>query len=161
MFQVGDEVVYPPYGAGFVSAIEEKCIQGKQEKYYVINLILDDLSVSLPLHRLSHKNIRSVMNFKELSYVFSSLVPVHTDIKMYPLHQKQKFYEKILLEGDIQLIAKILQALVQKKRESGLNQSEREIYSKYFNMIVSEIMIIKKLILQDAENLLYELCENK
>ncbi|MDE5416032.1 CarD family transcriptional regulator [Alkalihalobacterium chitinilyticum] len=161
MFQVGDEVVYPPYGAGYVIAIEEKTIQDEKEKFYVIELLLNELNVTLPFNLVNKRNIRSVLSFRDLSDVFTNLIHDKTEVSLFPLHQKLKKYENILIKGEMTPIAKVIQALVRKKVKSSLNSTERELYNKYFNMVVSEIMISKKILTEEAETLLYKMCKDE
>ncbi|WP_216831362.1 CarD family transcriptional regulator [Alkalihalobacterium elongatum] len=161
MFQVGDEIVYPPYGAGYVIAIEEKSIQDEKEKFYVFDLLLNELNVALPFRLVSKRNVRSVMSFGDLNDIFGNLVNANSKVSLFPLHKKLKQYENVLIKGDMESIAVIMQALVRKKIKSSLNSTERELYNKFHNMVVSEIMISKNILLDEAEALLYQMCEDE
>ena len=51
MFQVGEKIAYPMYGAGTITDIVEKEVLGEIHKYYDVNLPHSKMTVLIPLKR--------------------------------------------------------------------------------------------------------------
>ena len=49
MFQVGEKIAYPMYGAGTITDIVEKEVLGEIHKYYDVNLPHSKMTVLIPV----------------------------------------------------------------------------------------------------------------
>ncbi|MDQ0256419.1 CarD family transcriptional regulator [Evansella vedderi] len=157
MFNIGDQVVYPPYGAGYILSIEEKRFIDKKEMYHVIELLCEDLSVFVPSKQLSSKNIRFALGIQGMKNELSTINVKEYNLSVHPINKKVNYYEKILLTGSIKSTFGIMAAILQKKRRERLNQTERELYTKFYNFLLSEIIVTEKVNQQKAETLLDKL----
>ncbi len=148
MFQIGDAVVYPPYGAGYVKDIvEEENIAKEQETYYMIEFLLTDMSILVPS---DSKKFRSVNSKAALKKALTAANDKDFEKKFPSNKNRMKEYEKILIEGDLQSVSNIWNILFEKKSQNGLNQMERDVYQKVEEMLVSEIMVVNNYSLEDA-----------
>lgn len=153
MFQIGDAVVYPPYGAGYVKDIvEEENIEKEQETYYMIEFLLTDMSILVPSNS---KRFRLVNSKDELKKALQTTYDKEIAKKLPTNKNRMKEYEKILLEGELQSVTNIWNILFEKKNQNGLNQMERDVYQKVEEMLVSEIMVVNNFSLEDAREWLH------
>ena len=59
MYEVGDKIVYPMYGAGVIESIEEKEILGEKKKYYVMKMPFGEMRLMIPINKAYSIGIRS------------------------------------------------------------------------------------------------------
>ena len=62
MYNVGDKIVYPSYGAGVIEAIEEKVIHGEKHKYYAVAMPGSSVKMLLPVERCDELCVRYVIS---------------------------------------------------------------------------------------------------
>ena len=72
MYNIGDKIVYPMYGAGVIEAIEEKEILGVTQKYYVMKMPMGDMKVMIPMLNVEEIGIRNIIDGTEADNVFES-----------------------------------------------------------------------------------------
>ena len=60
MFGVGDTVFYPMHGIGQVDSIEERCVRGVKDTYYVLSFCAEGLKVLLPVSRAADAGLRQL-----------------------------------------------------------------------------------------------------
>lgn len=145
-------MVYPPYGAGYVSAIEEQSFTNRKEIYHVIKLLFEELSVFVPSKMLSSRNVRLALDLQGMKKQISN--DVTFDFSTRPINKNIKHYENILLTGNIALTISVMTAILNKKISERLNQTEREFYTKLYGIVLSEIMVSERVKKRDAEKLL-------
>ena len=61
MYHIGDKVVYPVHGAGWVEAIENREIAGRSRNYYVLNLPFNSLRIMVPQEEAEKVGLRDLM----------------------------------------------------------------------------------------------------
>ena len=50
MYNIGDKIVYPMYGAGVIESIEERVVLGKKQSYYIMKMTLtSEMTVMIPM----------------------------------------------------------------------------------------------------------------
>lgn len=145
MYQIGDAVVYPPYGAGYVRDI----VKEENTKYYTIELLLMQMKISVPS---SSNKFRLANSEAELKKAFSSTKNIKIANNLPSNKKRMEAYEQILIEGDLESVISIWNILFEKKNQNGLNQLERDVYQKVEEMLVSEIMIASNLTLDRAKD---------
>ena len=59
MFNIGDKVIHPAYGAGSIVDIAEKQIGDEQRTYYVIELLMQTGTLMVPVTRANDFGLRS------------------------------------------------------------------------------------------------------
>jgi hypothetical protein len=58
MYEVGDKIVYPMYGAGIVEKIEEREILGSVRRYYIMKISTGTMNVMVPVENSEEIGIR-------------------------------------------------------------------------------------------------------
>ena len=64
MFQIGEKVVYPMYGAGVVENIEQDFHGTKLEMYYIIQIPKNNLKIRLIANKSEQLGVRALANKK-------------------------------------------------------------------------------------------------
>lgn len=159
MFQIGDAVVYPPYGGGYIRAVEEKVFLDKKETYHVIEFLLSrELNVYVPSKLLSEKNIRPALTKEQIQAVISNLNLLdESSLKIISITNQRYNNSSVQLTADIETTLSTFMTLRKKQQDDKLNQAEKNVYSKCHNMLVSELMASENMDEKEAENVLKEL----
>lgn len=162
MFEVGDAVVYPPYGGGYIRAIEEKEFLDKKETYHVIEFLLSkELNVYVPSKLLAKKNIRYALTKDELQEKIEELELNDKDcIGMNSKPGQRNINSSKLASADIETTLNTFMTLRKKRNKDKLNQSERNVYSKCHTLLVSEIMASEHVSEKEGEAILKNLLKD-
>ena len=62
MFQIGDKVVHPMYGAGVVDSVVQKTVEGVVRDYYILKLPNRSMVVMVPTENCEEIGVRPVVN---------------------------------------------------------------------------------------------------
>ena len=156
MFNIGDKIVYPMHGAGIIVALEEKEILGKKRKYYIMKMPMSDMKVMIPTDNVEDIGIRQIIDNEEIETVLAVLADDETNMSQNWNRRYRANMDKIK-SGDIYEIAGVVRNLVLRDREKGLSTGERKMLNNAKQMLVSEMVLVKEIEHDDAENLIEEI----
>ncbi|WP_095407455.1 CarD family transcriptional regulator [Pseudobacillus wudalianchiensis] len=153
LFQTGDKVFYPMYGAGIVEAIEEKEIQGKTQEYCVITIPLSKMNVMIPVKVIEKSRIRSITSktvAKDILFDF------HHEVSDCSLSWKERLKRNTekMKTGEMQDTAEVVRDLLNYEKEKPLNSSEKQMLDRARRILISELTMIKDISESEAANLL-------
>lgn len=153
MYNVGDKIVYPSYGAGIIEAIEEKVIHGEKHKYYAIAVPGSSVRMLLPVDRCDELCVRTVISVDDAKKVLECFrdTPVPDDTTW---NKRQRENMLKIRSGDIFEILSVLKGLMYRERLKGVSTSERKILSSVKQMIVSELILSGIADRENIENIL-------
>lgn len=155
MFNIGDKVVYPMHGAGVIESIEEKEILGSKNKYYIMRMPIEDMSVMIPIDHIEALGIRTVVDQNSAKRVFEILSQDPTEMnKIWTKRYREN--EKIIKNGDVFEISEIVRNLIFLDRAKKLSLGEKKILTNARNILVSELMLALEIDNGKAESLLEE-----
>lgn len=143
MFNIGDKVVYPMHGAGTITKIEEKELNGQMVKYLVLQMIVSEMTIMIPDSKAEMVGLRMVGNDKVLAGVEDILTsdePVAEPVMNW--NKRSNMYLEQLKTSDLQKIAKVVQTLMQKERTKKISTGERRILNTGKQILLSELAII-------------------
>ena len=60
MFNVGDKIVYPMYGAGIIEGMEEKIIDGENKLYYILRIPVGNLKITISVKKADTLGLREI-----------------------------------------------------------------------------------------------------
>ena len=66
MFNVGDRVVYPMYGAGVIEGIETRDVDGQELSYYVLHIPIGDLKILISKSKADVLGLRALNSAEEV-----------------------------------------------------------------------------------------------
>lgn len=143
MFNIGDKVVYPMHGAGTVAKIEEKELNGQLVQYLVLQMIVSDMTIMIPVNKAELVGLRKVGNKRMLADVEEILKSDEpTNEPAMNWNKRSNMYLEQLKTSDIQKVAKVVQTLIQKERTKKISTGERRILNTGKQILLSELAII-------------------
>ena len=60
MFAMGDRVVYPLHGGAIIKDIEAHIQDGETVKYYILQMLFDNMTVSVPVENAEKLGLRYI-----------------------------------------------------------------------------------------------------
>lgn len=142
LFQVGDNIVYPMHGAGIIKAIEEKEILGKEQEYYVIEMLIGKMQVMIPAGKLMSLKIRPVTDIDDMKQIASTFQDGESD-KLLPWKQRYKINMDKIKTGKLNKIVEVVRDLMRMRELDGLNTSEKKMLDDAHEFLISELELIE------------------
>lgn len=148
MFHVGEKVVYPMHGAGIVESIEDREVFGMKKKCYIIKMILGEVKVIIPIDNSEAIGIRSIGSCCDYQKVLDILSG--PCIKMDERWNKRfRENELKLKNGNIHEIAEIVNYLAHMSKWGKLSTGEKKMFFSAYQILLSELALIKNLNYKD------------
>jgi CarD family transcriptional regulator len=141
MFVIGDLIYFPVFGAGYVASIEDKKIHGEISKYYVINFVINKMSILIPVFSEEAKKIRRAVSLEEYVDVLQILMSPNLPLSC-KWSERQRYYNDSIKAGDIFILSSILRDINGLSKSKKLSKSEAKIYREVLNMVGSEISLV-------------------
>lgn len=153
MYKIGDKIVYSVHGAGTIVDIKDIEILGDEKSYYILQLPINNIQISIPVDEADHAVIRPVITKEEGKKVAEVLRSEKTE--MSP-NWGQRYRENLeaIKTGDIYEIADIVRNLTLLDMTKGLSASEKKMLSNSKRVLVSELVIIGALDKEEASDMI-------
>ena len=158
MFNVGDKVVYPMYGAGIIESIEEKEILGEIRKYYVMRMPVGDMKVMIPISNVQNIGLRDVVDETLINHVMDNMRNEEPDVSINWNQRYRANMDKVK-SGDIFKVAEVVRSLMLREREKGLSTGERKMLENAKQILVSEFVLVKEIDELEALGIISELID--
>lgn len=150
MFHVGEKVAYPMHGAGIVESIEDREVFGMKKKCYIIKMVLGDIRVIIPIDNSEAIGIRNIGSFSDYQKVIEILSG--PCVKMDERWSKRFRENELKLKGgNIYEIAEIINYLANMIKCGKLSTGEKKMLFSAYQILVSELALIKNLSYEDME----------
>lgn len=155
MYKVGDRIVYPMHGAGTIIGIEKKEILGEESMYYIMKMPIANIRISIPVDNIDSIGIRPVMSVEDGKKVMDILRQESTAMSS---NWSQRYRENLenLKTGDPFEIAEIVRNLQIRDMEKGLSSSEKKMLNSSKRMLISELIIIGSMTVEEAQDMIDE-----
>ena len=147
LLRVGDKAVYPGYGVGKITAIEDKDVLGSRLTFYSMQIMDSGTKIMIPKNRIKTVGVRPVASQKEAKEVVSLIKnkkakSESTKINISKNWQKrhQSYIDKIKT-GSIYEIATVIRDLKNLEAEKELSYGEKKMMTKAKNILYSELSI--------------------
>ena len=138
MFRIGDKIVHPLHGAGVIEDIVERTIDDQTAQYYALKLLLDDVTLFLPVDSCEKLGIRPVCSRAAAEGFLKQLDDVaRSEDKGW----NQRYRENMLhiRSGDLVEVAQVIKNLAERERERGLSTGEKKMLVSARQILDSEI----------------------
>ena len=136
-FKIGEHVVYPLQGVGVIKDIRERVVRDVPVLYYVIYIDMSDMTVSIPVEKVSESGVRAIVSqddaVKALESISSKYEPVSGDWKA-----RYQMNVDLIKEGSIFSIAKVVQGLYHRSKIKELPVQERKLYDNALSLLIDE-----------------------
>ena len=148
-YKVKDYVVYPKHGVGQILSVSAKKIGGIDVQCYDIKFEKDKAIGLLPINKQSHLRPLSTINQVNKSI---SILKGKPKIKRSMWSRRAQEYEQKITSGKIYDLAEVVRDL-NKGDDIMIDQSysERQLFEKAYERIISEFQIILNLSLENTQ----------
>ncbi len=148
-YKVKDYVVYPKHGVGQILSVSAKKIGGIDVQCYDIKFEKDKAIGLLPINKQSHLRPLSTINQVNKSI---SILKSKPKIKRSMWSRRAQEYEQKITSGKIYDLAEVVRDL-NKGDDIMIDQSysERQLFEKAYERIISEFQIVLNLSLENTQ----------
>ena len=155
MFKIGDKIVYPNHGAGVIDSIEKKEFLGEEKEYFILEMPIGSMEISIPISNIDKMNIREVIAKEEGDEVLKILDESPTEMSSN-WNVRYRENQEILKTGDIFQIAEMVRNLAILDKEKGLSTTEKKLLNRARRIMASELVMAGSLEKQKAEEMIDE-----
>ena len=154
MYKIGDRIAHPLHGAGTISAIESRRINGTNRDYYLMHIPVGDMTVMIPTETCTIIGIRPVIDAERAEAILDSI----PEIEVSDNSNWNKRYRENMLRiksGDLLEVAAVIKSLVYRDNERGLSTGERKMLHSAKQILISEIVLAQQASYDEVEQRLY------
>lgn len=161
MFQIGDVVVYPMYGAGVIESIEEKKVLKERHSYYIMKMPICDMMIMIPVDKSEEIGVRYIIDEHTANDVVKHFsMPVGDVIENWNKRYRNNL-ERIRT-GNVFEVLEVVKSLLLRDRLKGLSTGERKMMNNAKQILISELVLALHISGDEIENMLLKsVDENK
>lgn len=145
-------------GAGVIEAIEEHKVLGKEQKYYVIRLLIGGMRAMIPVDSSKRIGLRLIIDKNRVARVINILKggksPVISDWKERYATNLEK-----LKSGSIYKVAEVVRSLSWQNQKKGLSSGEQKLFNNACQLIVGELSYVQNKTLRQTNTMLEKILE--
>ncbi|WP_457638453.1 CarD family transcriptional regulator [Oceanithermus sp.] len=151
-FKVGDPVVYPAQGGGYIREIAERKVMGEVNTYYVIELIRKPGTIMVPVEKATELGLRPPLRGQELEELLRALGEARDLASGWPARQRE--IGRALSESDPLELARMLASMHKRHLNRPLSGTEHQQYRELIGILSEELALAGSGDLREAEDLL-------
>jgi CarD family transcriptional regulator len=155
MYKIGDKIVYPMHGAGEIVGLEDKEIFGKVSSYYILDMPIGGMKVSLPVDSVETIGVRRIISTNEADELLEEFSNYEVEETTNWNKRYRENMEKIK-SGSIKSVAHVVKTLMVRDSDKGLSTGERKMLSSAKQILLSELILVKGISADMAEDLINE-----
>lgn len=140
-FAVGDKVVHPYHGPGIITSVEQKEFMEGEERYYVIEIPDQGLTLHIPQHRMSITGVRPAVSDEQLRQVLDSLRGKPEQLPGDHKERQELVWEK-LKTGESSQVAETVRDLMWHQQQAHLTKKDTEYLDRARKMLAAEMALI-------------------
>ena len=145
MFKVGDNAIYPAHGVAIIKRIEEKTVGGKDKRFYVLQVVDNQMTIMVPTDNASAVGLREIIPEKEVNKVYGILKDRNVKIDNTTWNRRYREYMEKIKTGSVYEIAEVLRNLFILRHTKDLSFGERKMLDQAKHLLVKEISLAKSL----------------
>ena len=159
MFQIGEKIIYPMYGAGVIESIEQDFHGTKMEMYYIIQIPKNNLKIRLIANKSEQLGVRAVANKEEVE---KALEYVGTKKIVMPENWSLRYKDNLekLKTGKLDMVTEVVKNLDEREKRKKLSSIEKKLLNTAKQIVLSEIICSYEIDTEKAEELLANLVLN-
>ena len=151
-FKKDDIVIYPQHGACKVKGKKKHDFfgTGKKEEYLILETIINEMTLQVPMSKLDEVGVRPPVNAEELDDLVQVLSKPDPRV---PSNWSRRFknHQEKLKSGDVYQVAEVVRNLAARDRDSALSAAEKTMYDRARINLISEISPALKVSTDAAE----------
>ena len=137
-FKIGDMAVYPAHGVGVIKRIESREIGGRQQDFYVLQIIASGATLMVPTNATERAGMRGLISNKEIENVYC-ILKGEGRVNQTTWNRRFREFNEKLRTGSVSDIAEVLRDLNSLKTTKDLSFGEKKMLDKARTLIVAEI----------------------
>jgi CarD family transcriptional regulator len=137
-FQLGEKLIYPNHGVATVENISSRAFAGQFERYYLLRLTYNSLTVMVPFSHVGELRLRKVTRNGEMARVLSFLAEGRC--RRYQ-DWKDRFKENSekMRDGSLLAVAEVLKSLLILQAQKPLSFREKKMLDRARHMLITEL----------------------
>ena len=143
MFKKGDMAVYPTHGVGVIEAVEEKALADKKQKFYIMRILGNGMTIMIPTKNADSVGLREVISESQVSKVYKILKKKDIEIDSQTWNRRYREYVDKIKTGSIFEVAGVLRDLFLLRLDKDLSFGERRMLDTARNLLIKELSIVK------------------
>ncbi len=141
MYAIGDKIVYPMHGTGYIEKIENKQIGENNADYYTIHIINGNIKLCLPVENKAEIQLRPITPKKEAQRILNQFEtceasPLDTWAKRYQINLER------LKKGDMENVSQVVKELMIRDATNGLSTGDRKMLILSRGILVTEMAMV-------------------
>src|ERR1700710_3261072 len=141
-FKTNEFVVYPAHGVGQILAIEEQEIAGAKLELFVINFMIDKMTLRVPTAKVANVGMRKLSDPALVKRALETLKG-RARVKRTMWSRRAQEYEAKINSGDIVAIAEVVRDLYRSDSQPEQSYSERQLYEAALDRLSREIAVVQ------------------
>lgn len=150
MYQIGDKVVHPMYGAGVVDSIVQKTVDGVVRDYYILKLPNRSMVVMVPTENCEEIGVRRVVDQAQAECVMAAIPGIQVEMTANWNHRYRENMER-MKSGDLLEVARVIKGLTVRDQKRGLSTGERKMLHSARQILISEIVLSRSVSYESVE----------
>ncbi len=156
MFRIGDKILHPLHGVGVIEAIADQEVLGITKKYYMVNLTMKNMKISVPVETVEEVGVRKIIKKEVIDEVLHDLRSKDTTEMPANWNRRYKHNLEKIKTGDVHEVAEVLRNLYLKDKKKGLSMGEKKMLDNAMQLLIGEIVCAKKLTTEKAKAVILE-----
>ena len=152
MFEIGDHIVYPMYGAGVITEIEEKDFMGEARLYYSVSLPYCRMDASVPVDNCEKLGVRAIIDPARIDEVVK-ILKGKTDPMNPNWNKRYRENTERMQTGDILEVAAVVRNLVRTDRAKPLSTGEKKLLNTAKQILESELIYAGGYTMEEADEM--------
>jgi len=155
VFNIGDKIVYPMYGAGVIEGMEEKVVDGENKMYYVLKIPVGDLKIIISVKKADTLGLRQISSSSEVLGIINHVEPIEM-----PDNWNQRYKDNVerIKTGSLEKVVQVFKTLIFRERKKSLSSVEKKLLGTAKQIILSEIILSQNIEKEQAEAILEQSC---
>lgn len=137
-FQVGERVVYPNHGVAVVENISSRAFAGQQERYYLLKLSGNAMTVMVPFSHVGGLRLRKVTRNGDLTRVVQFLSEGRCQ-RYSDWKDRYKENTEKMADGSLLAVAEVLKSLLELQAQKVLSFREKKMLDRARHMLITEL----------------------
>ena len=150
MFCVGDMIAHPMHGAGVIDGIEERIMDGRTRSYYILKMPTGGMIVMIPTESTEQIGVRPILDSDSADALMNSFSEISAEMTANWNRRYRENMQKIK-SGNLAEVARVVKGLMMRDVERGLSTGERKMLLSAKQILISEIVLSKKLSYEEVE----------
>ena len=141
MYAIGDKIVYPMHGTGYIENIETKEIGGRKADYYTIHIINGNIQLSLPVESKAELQLRPITCRDTVARILSDFENQEIDANI-TWNKRYQINMERLKKGDMESVAQVVKELMIRDATNGLSTGDRKMLILSRHILVTEMAMV-------------------